>query len=431
MSSKHDLNVVVTLSDNEFELTDSTQEEVINAINSVPSIRAKERIIKNLPNSARLIKALPVLTEGTYNGMFYPDDVLQRDAKSWVEHDKPGMTLKVKLEHKGGVIDRAGHIIDSYYDDKFIKQDILLLNEEAINLWDQGFLDDVSIRAGAQVDMENSTSKRIVVKRLKARGTDFVDNPACKTCGLDVLLEELTERENIELEDKDMSEKKKEKEGMKAILVELAEKFGISFKDEDVEAELEDTEEVEETVEEEVEETSEEEQDEESEEEDSEEEDEEESEEELSDEGVSMTDKELIEARLEEAEKKYKAELEVRLSKIEKKHEGKIKELEAELAESETKKAEKARKELVAKLQEVSGKFKVELSEEQIVELSDLEKTEDATITAQIGVYEAILHKVPEGELPKILDVTLEDQNEKIDEEIVELEEKGKNLYMG
>jgi chemotaxis protein histidine kinase CheA len=350
------------------------------------------------------------------------------------------MTRKVGLEHKSGVTGRVGHIIDSYYADGFIKQDFLLLDEKAIGLWDNGFLDDVSVHATGKVKLENSPQRRIVVTSLKGKSSDFVDKPACKACGLDVLLEELEKEENIELEDNDMSDKEDVKE-FKSLWAELSDKVQKFLSKDEKEVELEDKEETpveEETEEEQVEEPEDKDESEDETpevEEESEDEKEIESEEELSesDEGGSMTDVKEIEVKLEQVEK-YEKELEVKLSKVEeleKTYEAKIKEAELKLSEADTKDAQTARNDLIKDLKEVSGKFKVELSEEEVVELSDLEKTEDATVQAKIDTYNILLQKIPEGELPNLLDVSLEETTDKIEDEIKAIEEKGKNLFMG
>lgn len=434
MANKNELPVEITLSDIDYDgIVESKDQEVIEAINSVPSIRAKQKIIDSLPESARLVKGFPVLTEGTFNGMYYPDEVLQRDAGTWIEHEKPGMTRKSKFGHKSGVGARVGHILNSYYDDGYVKQDILLLDKEAINKWDQGFLDDVSIRALAKVDMENSTSKKIIVKKLRGIGTDFVDKPACKTCGLDVVLAKLEGQEgevnqvnsNQELEDKDMSGKNEGvKEQIVTMFAELGEKIGKLF-DNDEELPVENEEQEEEVQDNPVIEEQEEEPEEESEEpeeEESEEEEDESEEPELEEEsGEEDNMKEVFETQLSEMKESF----ETQLSEIKQMYKSKINELETELADAESKKAEKNRTALVEKYTELSEKFGVEVTEETVAELSD-EK-----IIAQNEAFEIVLSKVPEGELPRLVSLTLEKQKTDIEAELEELEERKRNMFQG
>ena len=173
---------------------EGTKEETIQAINSVPGIRNKAKIIEGLPDSARFIKGYPVLKEGTFNRMFFPRDVLERDAHTWMEHEKEGMTRKVKLNHGSGVEGRVAHLTNSYFDDDLVKTDFLILDQKAIEKWDQGFLDDPSITAVPKFDLtasRKSTPANLVIKSLRGTGFDFVDRPACKTCGIDSILAEL------------------------------------------------------------------------------------------------------------------------------------------------------------------------------------------------------------------------------------------------
>lgn len=196
MSEAHEFNETLAFHPHEQVYETPSKQEVIDAINSVPSIPDKQRLISNMDERVRLIKGIKVLTEGTYNGVFYPDRVLREGADSWQEnYEKTGIKHKVKLEHGKKVENRVGHLLQSYYDDGWIKQDFLLTVKKAAEQWDGGLLDDVSVRMRVGTDMENSTSEVIVLedgeelshgliaKYIIGVGTDFVDNPACRTCG--------------------------------------------------------------------------------------------------------------------------------------------------------------------------------------------------------------------------------------------------------
>lgn len=202
----------------EQDYAEPTREEIINAINSVKSIPNKDKLIEQMDDRVRLIKGMKVLKEGTYNGVFYPDKVLREGAESWEKNlDKNGITHKVKLEHGKSISNRVGHLIKSYYEDGWVKQDFLLTMQNAADMWDGGLLDDVSVRMRVGTDMENSTSKVTtlcekghelaygpVAKYILGVGTDFVDNPACRTCGVnpekEKILEELEELDEKEEE---------------------------------------------------------------------------------------------------------------------------------------------------------------------------------------------------------------------------------------
>jgi hypothetical protein len=190
-----------------------TPDEIQVVMSDLP-IPNKNRYLNDIENSVRLIKGVKVLTEGTFNGAFYPAGVVERDAPNWMEHERIGMTRKVNLDHTSSVKDRCGHITRSYFENGWMKQDFLLLRtkkeNDAIDLWDAGLLDDVSVRLRGGIDMKNSTVKKPLVRYMKGISTDFVDRPACKTCGLDNILSTLAEKENdnqlTDEEDKSMAD---------------------------------------------------------------------------------------------------------------------------------------------------------------------------------------------------------------------------------
>lgn len=406
---------------------EGTKQETIDAIKSVRSIRAKDRIIGDLPDSARFIKGYPVITSGTFNGLYYPDDMLQRDAQTFIENDKPGMTKKSKFGHKTGVEARVAHITNSYYEDGFIKQDFLILNKEAIEKWDQGFLDDVSIRAKGKIDMANSTPGRVILKSIVGRGTDFVDQPACTTCGLDAVLAELemqnvsaepdtVEVENMapvldlrddEVEDNDMVEEV----DMKTKILDFFEDLFKAKTEEPVEEPVEEvikTEPVEEVIEEPVAET------------------------------VPEVPIEPSSADFQVAapvaavaleddvdmDAKVKEYVDLQLAEVKAGYEERIVSLENELKESKAEVAQTKTVELQNELKELGSKFKIELSEE------DIEKMDDIALSVKIDTYKEILRSIPEGSIPKMMDIVLEEEKQSTDleAECAEIDEKRQNI---
>lgn len=191
----------------EYKYTPPTKDEVIAAINSVPSILDKEKLIEQMDERVRLIKGLPVLTEGKFNRVNYSPEVLEAGADTWnMNPEKPGSMYKVKLEHDKNVRNRAGHLLKSGYDGNYVKHDILLTTKESVEMWDGGLLDDVSVRMRVGIDKKNAVSDGLDALYIKGVGVDFVDNPACKQCGVNAELEAiLSEIEDEDMEDKNMS----------------------------------------------------------------------------------------------------------------------------------------------------------------------------------------------------------------------------------
>lgn len=421
------------LSEDDLNITEPTTDEVIQAINSVPAIRKKDILIKFIENSARLIKGYPVLTEGEFNGLYYPDTVLQEGAETWLEHEKLGMTRKSKLDHVDSVTARVGHIVNSYYEDGFIKQDILLLDKKAIELYDNGMLDDVSARMRVKIDMEKSTPDKIIVEKLIGIGTDFVDLPACSTCGLDVVMKELSEQVNME--DETMADENKPTEeevpteGSEEELAEETVPVGIKDKlisklAEVIEAVFGEVEEApeEEMPEEEI-------PEEEMPEEELEGKESGEQEDEAETEQVPATpETELgddVDKKVEELAQKISKGFEAKLSKLEQNYKARVKTLEVQLA-AQKKEEEQAKKQiLVDRVAELSEKFKIDADKTKIGKQSTQE------LSAKIEAFEAVLSQVPEGNLPKMFDVTLEKQKEQLETDIEELKNKRANVYQG
>lgn len=229
-----------------------SKEEVAEAIKSVPAILDKERLIEKIDERVRLIKNLPVLTEGKFNRVNYSKEVLESGADSWnTNPDKPGTLYKVKLEHDKNVKNRAGHLLNSRFEDGYVKHDILLTTKESAEYWDGGHLDDVSVRMRVGIDKNNSSSEELNAKYVRGVGVDFVDNPACKQCGvnaeLEAILKELKDVEEIE-EDATMVEDQREEIELNEEEKTLFEKFKhfIGLEDEELPEEEEEEEEIEE-----------------------------------------------------------------------------------------------------------------------------------------------------------------------------------------
>lgn len=187
-----------------------TRDEVIEAIRSVPTIPDHDKLISQMDERVRLIKGFKGLTEGVYNGIPFTDEVLKEGAETWnTNPDKPGVPFPVKLEHGKNIMMRAGHLLHTYYDDGWIKHDILLTNKDAADQFDGGHLTDGSERVIVGTDVENSELKseddiKLAVAYIKGRGIDFVDNPACKKCGVN------PEKESIFEEVRELSEEETE-----------------------------------------------------------------------------------------------------------------------------------------------------------------------------------------------------------------------------
>jgi hypothetical protein len=355
------------------------------------------------------------------------------------------MTRKVKLNHGSGVEGRVAHLTNSYFDEDYVKTDFLILDEEAIKKWDQGFLDDPSITAVPSFDMKASRKTKptkLVIESLRGTGFDFVDRPACKTCGIDSVLAQLEEEVSIEhqdntnslnnnppetdenrteLEDESMTDNQTLKEKIQGKFTELSELITSAFEsNEGVEDMTEETVvEQEEQVETPVETDS------------TEEIVENESNEEIVEEveevetpTEELEDDNVEDEKLSEAERK----LEARLSKIESTYEAKIKKLEAKVEQEELEAKESRMTKLSEDVKELSLNFKTELGE---VKLEDVDVTDpkEVALAAQKQTLEAILRQYPGGELPDTSNTLLEEQKEEIEKKLGEMEEE--NLFRG
>lgn len=173
-----------------------SRDEIIAAMDKVV-IPNRERYLNDLDGSVRFISGIKVLKEGRFNRVNYPQNVIEEGAPTWLSHERRGMSRKVNLDHTKSVKDRCGHITNSYSEDGWLKQDFLILrvkaDDDAVDYYDAGLLDDVSVRMRVAVDTKHSQGEP-EAKRISGLSTDFVDNPACKTCGLDAILEELGEK---------------------------------------------------------------------------------------------------------------------------------------------------------------------------------------------------------------------------------------------
>ncbi len=141
------------------------------------------KAVSQLSSTEDLIIEGVALQEGTFHGIFYSAEVLKKVAGSFI-----GKSFK--MEHTRGLLGIVGKVIDASFD--AAKRAILftatIFDETAKRLLREKLAKNISV--GIEVDtIINEDLKREEVISGEGKEISLVEDPACKTCGIDKIQE--------------------------------------------------------------------------------------------------------------------------------------------------------------------------------------------------------------------------------------------------
>ncbi|HEU04798.1 MAG TPA: hypothetical protein ENH95_06795 [Nitrosopumilus sp.] len=129
-------------------------------------------------NGDLIIKGI-ALQEGVYKGIFYPREVLEKIAPTLI-----GVPLR--FDHLKGIESIGGKVVESVYDSarRAILFGAKIFDDKAKRLVKEKLIDSVSI--GVEVETVNSTNGPTVYSG-EAKELSLVEDPACKTCKIEIV----------------------------------------------------------------------------------------------------------------------------------------------------------------------------------------------------------------------------------------------------